>query len=194
MNMNLNIRKQVKEHLKKREYKKALNFLEDNCSENDKVYNKLKNTIAKYNNIEKEFREENIDSTSYYYKMNQIVMETLDITDEIAGEPSEEDWDFIDELVSSLKFNLVKKENEKQDQLLEKTDKDAESSRKIKIRSEDKEKNIKSKILKLAEQLNKYEEKELNVDNHHKKAKYRDIIDAINNQISEYLKELKTLS
>lgn len=192
MSMNLNIRKQVKEHLKKREYKKALNFLEDNCSENNKAYNKLKNIIAEYNNIERQFSKENIDSTSYYYKMNQIVMDTLDITDEIAGEPSEEDWDFIDELVSSLKFNLVKKENQKQDQLLKKADKDAESSHKI--RSEDKEKNIKSKILKLAEQLNKYEELELNVDNHHQKAKYRDIIDAINNQISEYLKELKSLS
>ncbi len=194
MKTELNIRQQIKEHLRKREYNEALNFLDDNC-QRPETKAKLSNIKQKFQNIENEMNKSSIDNTAYYYEINQVVMDTLDITDEIVG-AQDEDWDFIDELVSSLKFNLVAQDKEIKDSpsFFEKKSTASEFEATSQGNTTAETSEIMSKIVLLTKQLNKYEEKELNTTDSEEKAKLRNIIDALNSQISEYSKELKNLS
>jgi len=184
----MNIRKEIKEHLKKREYTKALNFLHNSCNKietQEKVISVLKN----YEFIEQEMTKNSIDSTAYYYKINQVVLDTLDITDEIIGEP-DDDWDFIDDLVSSLKFNLIDQSDFEEATSDKKIIKDENgSSVEYSQSNESSEAKINEKINLLGKQLSKYEKLQREAKGAEEKVKYRGIVDAINSQIFDYLKQ-----
>lgn len=183
----MNIRQEIKKHLKQREYVKAINFLQNNCNK-EETKHKLNSVLKNYQHIEKEMNQSSIDSTAYYYKINQVVMDTLDLTDEIVGS-TDEDWDFIDDLVSSLKFNLIDiEQKEDNEQMLENNLNKASSINQYSTQSEIID-DINSKISLLSKQLEKYENLSQNAKSSEEVVKYQSIIQAINSQIFEYMKK-----
>lgn len=194
------IRKVVKLHLKNRDYVKAIESLEPFAADTQ-LKKKIHNNLSAYQNLEKELNSSNIDNTSFFYGINKMVLDILDITDEITGN-TDNDWDFIDELNSTLKFNLVDSPNSSFIVQEEKhTINDIESSNTQKIESQDnelkrkkEEKIIKDNIRKLITQLHKYEEIELTTPDAEEKKKYRSIIEAINSQILGFSKKLRELN
>ncbi len=185
----MEIRKKIKEHLKNREYGEALNFLQNNCNKKE-TKDKLNNILQNYRQLEQKSSQSSIDATSYYYSINQVVMDTLDVADEIVGE-QDEDWDFIDDLVSSLKFNLLEPDQTNSNAtFIEKQS--TKDNITMQEQTENSTKNIpiNEKITQLEKQLSKYEKLENNAKTSEEKTKYRDIIEAINSQIFEYLKKV----
>ena len=185
----MEIRKRIKEHLKNREYGEALNFLQNNCNKKE-TKDKLNNILRNYKQLEQKSNQSSIDATSYYYSINQVVMDTLDVTDEIIGE-QDEDWDFIDDLVSSLKFNLLEPDqtNSNVSFVKNQSTEDCITTQK-QTESSAKEVSVNEKIVQLEKQLSKYEKLESSAKTDEEKTKYRDIIEAINSQIFEYLKKV----
>lgn len=183
----MNIRKQIKEHLKNREYSEALNFLQNNCNK-EETQQKVNSLMSNYKSIEQEMNTSSIDTTAYYYRINQVVMDTLDIADEIIGEP-DEDWDFIDDLVSSLKFNLVDQTDIEEASSEVSFFEDDNASHMQNRVPQQTQVDVNERISSLSKQLSKYEKLEQQAEKSEEKAKYRDIIEAINSQIFEYLKK-----
>ena len=192
MTENRNIRKTVKNHLKNRDYKKAIEYL-DSYTNSESVRTKISIKLSEYTVLEQKFDKNLIDNKSFFYGINKVVLDVLDITDEITGEP-EDDWDFIDELNSTLKFNLI--ENPQKNNMQHRiTDESADVIEKNLTEAEiiEQEKELKDIIRKLIGQLHKYEELELSSKNDEEKKKYHDIIEGINSQILSYSKRLKKL-
>ncbi|MBN2663344.1 MAG: hypothetical protein JXR68_06815 [Bacteroidales bacterium] len=183
----MNIRQQIKEHLKNREYGEALNFLQNNCNK-EETQQKVNSLMSNYKSIEQEMNRSSIDTTAYYYRINQVVMDTLDIADEIIGEP-DEDWDFIDDLVSSLKFNLVDQTDDEKGSSEIIAFEDDNASHVQNKQSQLYQVDVNERINSLGKQLSKYEKLEQQALKSEEKAKYRDIIEAINSQIFEHLKK-----
>ena len=191
--MTQNFRDKVKSKLKTRKYKEAIEIIKENTSVKS-IHDNLNENLDYLSELEEKLKEKEIDTNDFYYGINKIVSKILDTVDKIVGEP-DEDWDFVDELTSSLKFNLVdQSENEEfnqQNVVMTKVD-NGQVSFEYEANLNDDSQTNKSRIRirKLYEQLNYYEEKlELNDDNK-EKAKIHSIIKAINLNISEENKKL----
>ncbi len=198
MTDNQNIRNTVKVLLRNRDYKKAIEYL-SNYAENDKVKHKISNNLSEYNNLESRFNTSQIDNQSYFYAVNKFVVNILEITDEIVG-VKDDDWDFIDEMSSNLKFNLVEESQQMQTEINQMIDKELfldlnETSAKqldfSKVKEQ--EKNLKDVIRKLSYLMHKYEELKLSAKTKEEEKKYHDIIEGINSQVVNYTQKLKQL-
>ncbi|MBN2891658.1 MAG: hypothetical protein JXL97_07315 [Bacteroidales bacterium] len=193
MTENQNIRQNVKLYLKNRDYKKAIEYL-DTHAETENVKNKISTNLSEYKTLEQKLNKSQIDNKSFFYGVNKVVMDILDIIDEITGEP-ENDWDFIDELNSTLKFNLVDapENGMKQQQDLHENSNNFDKIHLKKEDIKDQEISLKDTIRKLINQLHKYEEMEISATDAEERKRYHDIIDGINSQILSYSKKLKEL-
>lgn len=195
MTQNLqNLRAEVKLKLRARKYKDALNIVLQNAQDSQ-LKNKISENIDYLSKLQSELTDKKIDTNAFYYGINKIVSDTLDAVDEIIGEP-DEDWDFIDELTSSLKFNLVdqsEKEQFNQQNVVMTKVEDGQVSFEYQPNLDDSSENNQSRIRirKLYEQLNYYEEKLQTTDDMKEKAKLHSIIKAININISEENRNLK---
>lgn len=195
MTQNLqNLRAEVKLKLRARKYKDALSITLQNA-QNSQLKNKLSENIDYLSNLQSELTDKKIDTNAFYYGINKIVSDTLDAVDEIIGEP-DEDWDFIDELTSSLKFNLVdqsEKEQFNQQNVVMTKVEDGQVSFEYQSNLNDSSENNQSRIRvrKLYEQLNYYEEKLQSTEDTKEKAKLHSIIKAINLNISEENRNIK---
>ncbi|MEA3450737.1 MAG: hypothetical protein U9Q83_02405 [Bacteroidota bacterium] len=188
-----NLRNKVKSKLKARKYKDTIELIKENTNVQS-IHDNLDENLKYLSELQENLKEKVIDTNDYYYGINNIVSQILDTVDKIIGEP-DEDWDFVDELTSSLKFNLVDQtENEEfnhQNVVMTKVE-NGQVSFEYEANLEDDSKRNKSRIRirKLYEQLNYYEEKlDLKEDNK-EKAKIHSIIKAINLNISEENKKL----
>jgi hypothetical protein len=184
LNKKKQIREKIKEKLKKLEYKEAINTALKYCdNENDKI--RLQKNLDKLNNIYDQLKNKQISNEKFYYSINNIVSDFLEIVDDIVGEP-DDNWEFFDELSSSLKFNLVNQADEdysSQDVVFAfnldgKIVFDYENE---KIANDPKI----VKLKKLYQQLSYYEEQMKQSNNEDEKAKFRSIIKAIEQRISE---------
>ena len=185
-----NIRFVVKQYLRNRDYKKAFEYL-DSYSSDEKISSKILSNKSKYFSLQKEFQGKKIDNRKYFYGVSKVVMEMLDIVDEIEGK-SDDDWDFIDELNSSLKFNLLEEQIDPSNQQnVEQNDYSNKAFSDEEIKKE--ELKLKEIIRDLISQLHKYEELELLSEADEQKKKYHDIKEGINSQILSYSKRLKEL-
>lgn len=193
MTKDQNIRHNVKLYLRNRDYKKAIEYL-DTCADSDKVKSKISNNMTEYKSLEKQFNKSQIDNRSFFYGVNKVVMDILDIIDEITGEP-ENDWDFIDELNSTLKFNLVDapENGMKQQEQMQDTADTLDISQMSQFELKEQEIKLKDIIRKLINQLHKYEEMELSATDEEEKKRFHAIIEGINSQILSYSKKLKEL-
>ena len=195
MTQNLqNLRTEIKSRLKTRKYKEALEMALRN-TDNEDIKDKLTKNLSYYSSLVEDLNEKKIDSNDFYYGINKIVADTLDAIDEIIGEP-DNDWDFVDELTSSLKFNLVDREDEKkytkQNVVMTKVDNGKVSFEyEADLNDPSEENSSRRRIRKLYEQLNYYEEKLQQTQDTKEKAKLHSIIKAININISEENKNLK---
>ena len=192
MTNNQNIRQTVKHFLKNRNYKEAIEYL-DRYTNNETVKYKISIKLSEYAVLEQKFVENQIDNKSFFYGINKVVLDVLDITDEITGE-LDNDWDFIDELNSTLKFNLV--DNPKKEEIrqsITKEGKDVLNKQLSETEIIEEEKRLKDTIRVLISQLHKYEEMELSTEIPSEKKKYHEIIEGINSQILRYSKKLKKL-
>ena len=191
MTDNRNIRQTVKHFLKNRDYKKAIKYL-DEYTDNEIVKTKISKKLEQYSILEQKFDKNQIDNKSFFYGINKVVLDVLDITDEITGE-LEDDWDFIDELNSTLKFNLVDNPEKLKQQEITPNIQDAIEEKMSETEIIEEEKKLKDTIRQLIAQLHKYEEMELSAKTPEEKKKYHEIIEGINSQVLNYSKKLKNL-
>jgi len=188
-----NFRDKVKSKLKARKYKEAIEIIKENTNVQS-IHDNLNENLNYLSELKEQLKEKEIDTNDFYYGINKIVSQILDTVDKIIGEP-DEDWDFVDELTSALKFNLVdQSENEEfnqQNVVMTKVE-NGQVSFEYEANLEDDSKRNKSRIRirKLYEQLNYYEEKLESKDDKKEKAKIHSIIKAINLNISEENKKL----
>ena len=178
------IREQIKKELLQHNYKKAINTALQN-TDNQNIKTSLQNVLNKYEISVKELKNKQIDAQSFYYKMNEIVRDTLNNVDEIVGEP-DDDWDFIDQLTSSLKFNLIESDDAQTsgEAAFAVRKKDGSVVFNFEVEDNEKDENFKT-LEKLYKQLNYYEKKEQEEANPVEKEKLQDIIKAINIRISQ---------
>ena len=178
------IREKVKQELLRHNYKQAINTAIQ-YADNQKIRNNLQNILNKYEISVEELKNKQIDAQAFYYKMNEIVRDTLNNVDEIVGEP-DEDWDFIDQLTSSLKFNLIDPDDAHNDgnAVFAVRKKDGSVVFNFEIDETEKDENFKT-LEKLYKQLNYYEKKEQEATDPIEKEKLQDIIKAINLRISQ---------
>ncbi len=196
-NMTQNLQKlrtEIKSRLKTRKYREALEMALRN-TEDQNIKDKLNKNLNYYSSLVEQLNEKKIDNSDFYYGINKIVAETLDAVDEIIGEP-DDDWDFVDELTSSLKFNLVAQDDEqnytKQHVVMTKVDNGKVSFEYEPDLNDGSEQNrSRLRIRKLYEQLNYYEQKLQETEDTKEQAKLSSIIKAININISEENKNLK---
>ncbi len=178
------IREKVKQELLRHNYKQAINIAIQ-YADNQKIRGNLQNILNKYEISVEELKNKQIDAQAFYYKMNEIVRDTLNNVDEIVGEP-DEDWDFIDQLTSSLKFNLIDPDDAHSDgnAVFAVRKKDGSVVFNFEIDETEKDENFKT-LEKLYKQLNYYEKKEQEATDPIEKEKLQDIIKAINLRISQ---------
>ncbi len=178
------IRKTVKQKLKNRKYEEALRFLMK-LADNKDIIAELGQKLKLYERIKKQKDEDKISSEEFYYAINRIVVDVLGLLDKITG-TSDDDLNFLDELSSSLKFNLIdpnesnfieRKKFLAQNQVKNQSDPLLEAPFKQKGRGE--------RLEKLYQQLSFYEQKEQKEKNPDRKAKINDIIQAIYYEIDK---------
>lgn len=182
---NKRLRKKIKGEILNHNYQTAIKIAL-NQTKNQEIKNKLNEQINKLENIQKKLKNKEIDNESFYYGINEIVMETLNAVDTITGEP-DDDWDFIDELTSSLKYNLVNQDNSEiynsQVEIAQVKD-GGEVVFENEFDENDKDNSFDT-IKKLYQQLDYYEKKENETDDAAKKEEIRNIINAIKIRISQ---------
>lgn len=172
----------IKDLLKNGKIKDALEHL-NIFAQNEQLIEKVNHNIIKINSIESDLYENKIDFSEYTQRYSKVVLSILDITDSITGS-SDFDIDFIDEIKSSLKFKTKNIESITiQNQ--QTTISNVQISN-IEV--------LKSNILKLTEQLHKYEDAEKLTQDPKEIRKYRDISEALKNQIFDCSKQIKNLN
>lgn len=182
---NKKLREEIKKEFLNHNYKSAIELTLEQTSDQE-TKKKINKQINKLENIQKSLKNKEIDNESFYYGINEIVMEVLNTVDTITGEP-DDDWDFIDELTSSLKYNLVDQdESEIYNSQVEmaKVQDDGKVVFEYELNEKDKDNSFDT-LKKLYQQLNYYEKKESETDDAAKKDEIRNIIDAIKTRISQ---------
>lgn len=182
---NKKLREEIKKEFLNHNYKSAIELTLEKTSDQE-IKKKINKQINKLENIQKSLKNKEIDNESFYYGINEIVMEVLNTVDTITGEP-DDDWDFIDELTSSLKYNLVDQdESEIYNSQVEmaKVQDDGKVVFEYELNEKDKDNSFDT-LKKLYQQLNYYEKKESETDDAAKKDEIRNIIDAIKTRISQ---------
>jgi len=173
----------IKDLLKNGKITDALDYL-NNFAQNEQLKEKVNHNIVKVNNIESDLFENRIDFTEYTQRFSKVILSILDITDSITGD-YDIDIDFIDEIKSSLKFKSKNIENVT-----------IQNQQSVALNNQQPTniESLKLNILKLTEQLHKYEDAEKLTQDPREIIKYRDISEALKNQIFDYSKQIKDLS
>ena len=70
------IRKEVKRHLKNRDYIKAIESLKPFAEQNH-LKNKIHNNLSAYQNLEQELNSSKIDNTSFFYGINKMILDLI---------------------------------------------------------------------------------------------------------------------
>jgi len=179
------LRDTIKEEFLNHNFKNAIKEALKHASDKD-IKNNLHQQLNEIDAIKERLKKREISNEDYYYGMNKIVMETLSAIDNIVGD-TDEDWDFIDELTSSLKYNLVDQdESDIYNSQVEivKTKEDGKVVFEFEMDKKEKGENFEL-LKKLYQELNYYERKEEETENTEEKEKIHNIIDAIKNRISQ---------